>query len=39
MESILNFEQPLDVNVLDKVVDLFYTGAGPQVSDFLFAIG
>jgi hypothetical protein len=31
MENILNFDLPLDVDLLDNVVNLFYTGAGPQV--------
>lgn len=30
MENILNFELPLDVDLLDQVVNLFYTGVGPQ---------
>lgn len=34
MENILNFELPLDVDLLDQVVNLFYTGAGPQVLCF-----
>ncbi|CDR36929.1 CYFA0S01e05644g1_1 [Cyberlindnera fabianii] len=30
MESILDFSQPLDIGLFDKVVETFYTGSGPD---------
>lgn len=32
MEGILNFEQALDVNLLDQVVNSLFTGAGDEVN-------
>jgi hypothetical protein len=31
MEGILNFEQPLDVTLLDRVVTTLFTGVGEEV--------
>lgn len=31
MEGILNFEQPLDVALLDRVVTTLFTGVGEEV--------
>ncbi len=31
MEGILNFDQPLDVNLLDRVVNTLFTGVGEEV--------
>jgi hypothetical protein len=31
MESILDFDKELDIQFLDKVVDSFYHGSGPDV--------
>jgi hypothetical protein len=31
MESILDFDKELDIPFLDKVVDSFYHGSGPDV--------
>lgn len=31
MEGILNFEQPLDVALLDRVVNTLFTGVGAEV--------
>jgi len=31
MEAILNFEQPLDIALLDRVVSTLFTGAGEEV--------
>ncbi|KAL6069759.1 Exportin-1 [Balamuthia mandrillaris] len=33
MERILNFDEPLDVKLLDQVVYTFYTGSGPQQAE------
>jgi exportin-1 len=30
MESVLNFNEPLDISSLDKVVDVFYRGSGTE---------
>ena len=32
MEAILNFSEPLNVALLDRVVDVFYSGHGAEVS-------
>jgi hypothetical protein len=31
MESILNFSEPLNVSLLDRIVDTFYGGFGAEV--------
>lgn len=31
MDSVLNFDKELDVGLLDRIVQTFYTGAGPDV--------
>lgn len=35
MEAILNFSEPLNVALLDRVVDVFYSGHGAEVSQRL----
>lgn len=32
MESILNFSEPLNVALLDRIVETFYSGYGSEVS-------
>ena len=34
-ESVLDFNKELDVALLDKIVQTFYTKTGPEVSDLL----
>lgn len=36
MEGILNFSEPLNVELLDKVVNTFYQGYGQEVHFYLF---
>jgi len=36
MEAILNFAAPVDVGLLDRVVDTMYRGAGAEVSTIFF---
>jgi hypothetical protein len=36
MEGILNFDQPLDVALLDRVVNTLFTGYGEEVILVIF---
>lgn len=38
MEGILDFSGELDMNLLDRVVNTFYSGVGADVSPFLLLI-
>lgn len=31
MEAILNYDSELDINLLDRIVQTFYTGSGVEV--------
>lgn len=38
MEGILNFNEPLNVELLDKVVNSFYQGYGQEVPQLPLAV-
>lgn len=33
-QAVLDFDNELDVNMLDRVIETFYTGAGAEVCSF-----
>lgn len=38
MEGILNFDQPIDVGLLDRVVNVLFTGVGEEVLKLLLRL-